>query len=71
MSPKSLLRHKLAVSSLDELANGRFETVIEDVKRATQGGTSFTLVLALNYGGRNEIVRAIKIAKIGTSGSMY
>jgi len=31
MSPKSLLRHKMAVSSLDELATGRFETVIEDV----------------------------------------
>ncbi len=31
MSPKSLLRHKLAVSSLDELADGRFESVIEDI----------------------------------------
>ncbi|XID75230.1 2-oxoglutarate dehydrogenase E1 component [Alkanindiges sp. WGS2144] len=31
MSPKSLLRHKLAVSSLDELANGRFQAVIEEV----------------------------------------
>ena len=30
MSPKSLLRHKLAVSSLDELANGQFQTVIAD-----------------------------------------
>ena len=30
MSPKSLLRHKLAVSSLDELANGAFQTVIAD-----------------------------------------
>ncbi|MEP6898079.1 MAG: 2-oxoglutarate dehydrogenase E1 component, partial [Rhodanobacter sp.] len=28
MSPKSLLRHKLAVSSLDELANGSFQLVI-------------------------------------------
>jgi 2-oxoglutarate dehydrogenase E1 component len=28
MSPKSLLRHKEAVSSLDDLANGRFENVI-------------------------------------------
>ena len=28
MSPKSLLRHKLAVSPLEELASGRFQTVI-------------------------------------------
>jgi 2-oxoglutarate dehydrogenase E1 component len=30
MSPKSLLRHKLAVSSLDELANGQFQHLIPD-----------------------------------------
>ena len=30
MSPKSLLRHKLAVSSLDELANGEFQHLIPD-----------------------------------------
>jgi 2-oxoglutarate dehydrogenase E1 component len=28
MTPKSLLRHKLAVSSLDELADGRFQELI-------------------------------------------
>ena len=32
MSPKSLLRHKLAVSSLDELANGEFQHLIGDAK---------------------------------------
>lgn len=31
MTPKSLLRHKLAVSDLDELAKGRFESVIDDI----------------------------------------
>jgi len=31
MTPKSLLRHKLAVSSLDELTAGGFQTVIGDV----------------------------------------
>ena len=31
MSPKSLLRKKEAVSTLDELANGRFQTVIGEV----------------------------------------
>ncbi len=31
MSPKSLLRHKLATSTLEELANGQFQNVIDDV----------------------------------------
>jgi len=30
MSPKSLLRHKKAVSSLEDLARGKFETVLDD-----------------------------------------
>jgi len=30
MSPKSLLRHKLAISSLDDLTSGRFQEVIHD-----------------------------------------
>src|SRR5262245_41980985 len=39
MSPKSLLRHKLAVSRLRELSTGRFEPVLDDVGRsgAAQG----------------------------------
>lgn len=31
MSPKSLLRHKLATSTLDELSDGRFQTVIDEI----------------------------------------
>lgn len=31
MSPKSLLRHKLAVSNLEDLANGQFQTVIDEI----------------------------------------
>jgi len=31
MTPKSLLRHKLSVSALDDLATGRFLSVIDDV----------------------------------------
>jgi 2-oxoglutarate dehydrogenase E1 component len=34
MSPKSLLRHKQAVSSLEELANGQFKLVIEEQNKA-------------------------------------
>jgi 2-oxoglutarate dehydrogenase E1 component len=33
MSPKSLLRHKEAVSTLEELADGKFSTVIGDVDK--------------------------------------
>ncbi|MFZ8984621.1 MAG: 2-oxoglutarate dehydrogenase E1 component [Steroidobacteraceae bacterium] len=32
MTPKSLLRHKLATSELAELADGRFQTVIDEVE---------------------------------------
>src|SRR5689334_8233890 len=32
MSPKSLLRHKEAVSTMDDLATGKFQTVIGDVE---------------------------------------
>lgn len=31
MSPKSLLRHKLAVSTLEQLADGKFETVLNEI----------------------------------------
>ncbi|KAA8731158.1 2-oxoglutarate dehydrogenase E1 component [Acinetobacter qingfengensis] len=31
MSPKSLLRHKLATSTLEELADGTFQTVIDEI----------------------------------------
>ncbi|MEM7292015.1 MAG: 2-oxoglutarate dehydrogenase E1 component [Pseudomonadota bacterium] len=31
MSPKSLLRHKLAVSTLDELASGEFQPVLDEI----------------------------------------
>ena len=31
MSPKSLLRHKLAISTLEELAEGHFQTVLDEI----------------------------------------
>ncbi|HEX7371023.1 MAG TPA: 2-oxoglutarate dehydrogenase E1 component [Rhodanobacteraceae bacterium] len=38
MTPKSLLRHKLAVSSLDDLATGHFHLVIGDQRISTDKG---------------------------------
>jgi 2-oxoglutarate dehydrogenase E1 component len=35
MTPKSLLRHELAVSTLEELANGEFATVIDEIETQT------------------------------------
>lgn len=36
MTPKSLLRHKLAVSSLDELTTGEFQPVIDEMDKINQ-----------------------------------
>ncbi|MGL9769735.1 MAG: 2-oxoglutarate dehydrogenase E1 component [Sodalis sp. (in: enterobacteria)] len=38
MTPKSLLRHPLAISSLDELANGTFQHVIGEIDNLNQKG---------------------------------
>ncbi|PKM07916.1 MAG: 2-oxoglutarate dehydrogenase E1 component [Gammaproteobacteria bacterium HGW-Gammaproteobacteria-4] len=65
MSPKSLLRHKLAVSSLAELAEGGFQTVIADstatnakkVKRvvACSGKVYFDLVEEAQKRGIDDV----------------
>jgi 2-oxoglutarate dehydrogenase E1 component len=44
MSPKSLLRHKAAVSSMDELANGKFQTVIGDAEPLAAGNVRRVVV---------------------------
>jgi 2-oxoglutarate dehydrogenase E1 component len=38
MTPKSLLRHRLAVSSLDDLATGSFQTVIPEIDTLKNSG---------------------------------
>ncbi|MDE0713781.1 MAG: 2-oxoglutarate dehydrogenase E1 component, partial [Gammaproteobacteria bacterium] len=38
MTPKSLLRHKLSVSSVEELVNGRFQPVIDEIDDLDPGG---------------------------------
>ena len=64
MSPKSLLRHKLAVSSLDELANGEFQHLIPDasanpkkVKRVVlcSGKVYYDLLDAREKKGVNDV----------------
>lgn len=65
MSPKSLLRHKLAVSSLDELANGRFHEVIGEtdaldkskVKRVIMcsGKVYYDLLQKRREEGKNDV----------------
>jgi 2-oxoglutarate dehydrogenase E1 component len=37
MTPKSLLRHKLSVSSLDDLSNGYFREVIDEIDEIAPG----------------------------------
>jgi 2-oxoglutarate dehydrogenase E1 component len=44
MSPKSLLRHKAAVSSLEDLASGRFQTVIGDAEKLAAGDVRRVIV---------------------------
>ena len=38
----------------------KVQAVLQETKQATTGGDTITLVLALNYGGRDEIRRAIE-----------
>jgi 2-oxoglutarate dehydrogenase E1 component len=40
MSPKSLLRHKLAVSDLDDMKNGRFHNVIPEIDALDSSGVN-------------------------------
>ncbi len=45
MTPKSLLRHKASVSSLDELANGGYQLVLDEVNNSIQPAAVKRLVL--------------------------
>lgn len=46
MTPKSLLRHPEAVSSLDELANGAFEPVLAEARTQADASRIDTLILS-------------------------
>lgn len=52
-----------AIGRIGELP-GKAREALAEADRFTSGNTGLTLNLALNYGGRNEIVEAVK--KIGT-----
>jgi 2-oxoglutarate dehydrogenase E1 component len=65
MTPKSLLRHEMAVSTLEELANGEFATVIDDVDKLqssnvhrvvlSSGKVYFDLLKARRATGNNDV----------------
>ncbi|GGY53959.1 2-oxoglutarate dehydrogenase subunit E1 [Bacterioplanes sanyensis] len=46
MSPKSLLRHKLATSTLEELAHGKFQTVIDEIDELDKNKVKRVLMCA-------------------------
>ena len=49
MSPKSLLRHKLAVSNLEELANGTFQTVIDEVDNINKADVTRLVLCVVRF----------------------
>jgi 2-oxoglutarate dehydrogenase E1 component len=65
MTPKSLLRHDLSVSSLEDLANGEFATVIDEIDKLQQpnvkrvvmssGKVYFDLLKARRATANNEV----------------
>ena len=65
MTPKSLLRHEMSVSSLEDLANGEFATVIDDIDKPNaanvrrvvmcSGKVYFELLKARRATSNNEV----------------
>jgi 2-oxoglutarate dehydrogenase E1 component len=49
MSPKSLLRHKLALLTLDELANGSFQTVIDEVDQINKADVTRLVSVVVRF----------------------
>ncbi len=64
MTPKSLLRHKLAVSSLDELANGEFQRLIPDTNVAAKKARRVVLCSGKVYYDLLEQAQKQKIADV-------
>ncbi|SUV62984.1 sucA [Acinetobacter baumannii] len=49
MSPKSLLRHKLATSTLEELAHGSFQTVIDEIDQINKSDVTRLYFVAVKF----------------------
>ena len=73
MSPKSLLRHKDAISTLDELADGSFQTVIDEVdaidaKKVTRvvicGGKVFYDLLAARREKKSDHIAIVRVEQL-------
>jgi undecaprenyl diphosphate synthase len=59
---KTLIRQGIKFTTIGDLTpfSNQLKMLIEDVENATKDGTSLQLVIALNYGSRNEILRGFK-----------
>ncbi|MCY0966582.1 2-oxoglutarate dehydrogenase E1 component [Parathalassolituus penaei] len=70
MSPKSLLRHKLAISTLEDLAHGSFQTVINEIDELNPADVRRVLLCSgkvyydLLERRRNENIKDIAIVRI-------
>jgi 2-oxoglutarate dehydrogenase E1 component len=70
MTPKSLLRHKLSVSSLADLARGRFQPVIDEVEPITDDAVTRVVFCSgkvyfdLAESRRNDNVTNVAIVRI-------
>lgn len=63
---KEMIKEGIRFNTIGDLKRfpSRIVSLIEETKMATKEGAHFDLILALNYGGRDEIVRATqKIVK--------
>ncbi len=61
----TLNKNNVRLKTIGDIKNlpGNCERQLDEAKEITKGNTGLTLVLALNYGGRNELIEAAK--KIG------
>ena len=57
-----MIREGVRLSHIGDIAAlpAELQSLLKEVERDTAGGKKINLVLALNYGARNEILRAVK-----------